>query len=58
MMWTLIGVSLLLWLGWDLYSGEVWLHRAFLREQEPLGYWLGMALWLGVALSCLLSDWR
>ncbi|OUR93234.1 hypothetical protein A9Q81_15345 [Gammaproteobacteria bacterium 42_54_T18] len=48
----IVGGFLLLWVLADLLSGKVYLHRAFLRSQEPLSYWFVLALWLLVALSC------
>lgn len=48
----IIGLSLLTWVAYDLWVGEVWLHRAFYRSQEPFAYWVLMLLWLGVAISC------
>lgn len=47
-----IGVLLLTWILWDLYSGSVWLHREYHRSEEPFSYWLLIMLWLGVAISC------
>jgi len=53
MAWTtLLGIALLLWVGWDLLNGSVWLHREFQRAEEPVAYWLTLLLWLAVALSC------
>ncbi len=48
----IVGGFLILWVLADLISGKVYLHRAFLRNQEPLGYWLIVTVWLLVALSC------
>ncbi|MCL6414360.1 hypothetical protein MIB92_01735 [Aestuariirhabdus sp. Z084] len=47
-----LGVILLLWVTYDLFSGSAWLHRKFYRAQEPLAYWSTMLLWLLVAASC------
>lgn len=47
-----LGFGLLLWLTRDLIAGDVYLHRQFERVYEPTGYWLGIALWLIVAVSC------
>ena len=49
---TVFGIMLLVWVAYDLYAGEVWLHRSFKRKVEPLGYWLTIGLWFLVALSC------
>ncbi len=48
----IVGGFLLLWVLADLLSGKVYLHRAFFRSEEPLGYWSILACWLLVALSC------
>ncbi|WP_165840153.1 hypothetical protein [Motiliproteus coralliicola] len=53
MPWTYyLGITLLLWVLWDLFSGSVWLHREYRRTHEPFGYWLTMLLWTLVAVSC------
>ena len=49
---TFLGFLLLGWVILDLFTGTVWLHRAFRRSEEPVGYWLIMGLWLLGALSC------
>ncbi len=49
---VIVGGVLMLWVLADLISGKVYLHRAFLRSQEPLSYWLIVTVWLLVALSC------
>ena len=49
---SIIGIILLLWVAWDLFSGKAWLHREFIRANEPGAYWSTMLLWLLVALSC------
>ncbi|GGK72405.1 hypothetical protein [Amphritea balenae] len=48
----ILGIALLLWVAYDLFSGSVWLHREFKRAQEPGAYWGTMLLWLLVAISC------
>lgn len=52
MLTTIIGVVLLLWVAWDLFSGKVWLHREIDRSEEPLAYWSTLLVWLAVAVSC------
>lgn len=53
MAWTaILGIVLLIWLAWDLFSGSVWLHREIYREEEPFSYWSVMIIWLVVAVSC------
>lgn len=51
-MMQILGVALLGWVLWDLFTGRVWLHRAYDRSAEPFGYWAGMGLWSLVAASC------
>ena len=48
---TVIGIALLAWVACDLFTGRVWLHRAYDRATEPGAYWGVMALWLVVGLS-------
>ncbi|MET1412717.1 hypothetical protein ABVF61_10645 [Roseibium sp. HPY-6] len=50
---TILGIMLLVWVAYDLYAGEVWLHRSFKRKTEPVGYWLTISGWFLVALSSL-----
>ena len=52
----MIGSGLLLWLAFDLYSGTVWLHREYSRQEEPAAYWGLVMLWLLVALSCFVWE--
>ena len=56
MNWTTwLGIALLAWVAWvawDLLAGSVWLHREYRRASEPVAYWLLMAIWTLVALSC------
>lgn len=51
-MMQILGVALVGWVLWDLFTGRVWLHRAYDRSAEPFGYWAGMGLWSLVAASC------
>ncbi len=46
-----IGGLLILWLLYDLYSGKVYLHRAYLFKEEPVGYFFVMLLWFAIAAS-------
>ena len=48
----ILGAALLVWLARDLVAGEVYLHRAYYRSLEPIGYWVIILLWLAVAISC------
>ncbi|MEM9336388.1 MAG: CIA30 family protein [Patescibacteria group bacterium] len=53
MFWTVIGIGLLLWVLYDLYTGEVWSYRAIKRKEEPGQYWLWTAIWFVIALTVL-----
>lgn len=52
--WLIIGILLLLWVVYDLFSGKVWLHREVERATEPTLYWFGMAAYFFLAISCVL----
>lgn len=53
MPWTsYLGIALLVWVAWDLFSGSAWLHREYQRSSEPFAYWSLMLVWLSVAVSC------
>ena len=54
--WFFIGIALILWVIYDLYSGKVLLHREIRRENEPILYWVTCLLWLAVALYVLLGS--
>ena len=47
-----LGILLLCWVAWDLFTGKAWLHREFSRQYEPAAYWGTTILWLLVAISC------
>ncbi len=49
-----LGAALVLWVIYDLFSGSAWLHREYVRAEEPVGYWLTMLLWSAVAASCFI----
>ena len=51
--WQLIGAGLFVWVLYDLFAGQTWLHRKYRRSQEPLRYWAVLSLWLVIALWCL-----
>ena len=54
-LWQVVGMLLFLWLGWDLYSGKTWLHRAIVRSEEPCLFWMSIGLWSIVALSVVVG---
>jgi hypothetical protein len=47
-----LGFALLIWLVYDLATGEVYLHRAIQSNSEPLTYWFVMLIWGVIAMSC------
>jgi len=51
--WTLVGIALLIWVGWDLFAGYTYLHRVVVRTEEPGLYWVTMAVWTIIAVWCL-----
>jgi len=53
--WGWIGLTLLLWLLFDLWSGEVYLHRKVTLSEEPGLYWLTILIWSAVAGSCFIA---
>jgi len=52
-LWHLVGVALLLWVGYDLVMGYTYSYRLVLRSAEPLHYWLTLLVWLAVACATL-----
>lgn len=55
--WLLIGAGLILWAIYDLFTGQVWLHRKFIRKEEPWAYWTTWTIWAIVALTVFLGSW-
>ena len=53
--WPVVGVLLLLWVGWDLYAGYTLLHEVVYKAQQPELYWTGIVVWSGAAISCFYS---
>lgn len=51
--WHLVGLALVVWVGYDLVMGYTYSYRAVLRSEEPLHYWLTMCLWAVVAAGTL-----
>ncbi|HBR99322.1 MAG TPA: hypothetical protein DD979_18385 [Gammaproteobacteria bacterium] len=54
-LWQWVGVALVVWLAWDLYQGSTWIHRAVFRRQEPVLYWVLMAVWAMIAVMLLFN---
>lgn len=50
--WLLVGYALIAWITYDLIKGEVWLHRKVTRSDEPVLYWLGIAVYTIFAITC------
>jgi hypothetical protein len=48
-LWQLVGIGLVLWVGYDLVMGYTYSYRLVLRDQEPLHYWLTILLWAAIA---------
>lgn len=53
--WTIIGVLILLWVGYDVYTGTVWVHRELSRASEPILYWFWITVYSFLGLSCFIS---
>lgn len=53
--WSLVGVLLLAWVGWDLYAGYTILWDVVYREVEPTKYWMVLGGWTVLAISCFFS---
>lgn len=51
--WFYIGIVLFIWAVYDLFTGEVWLHRAVHRDSEPGMYWSLIIVWFLIAFWCL-----
>ena len=52
-LWHLIGIGLVLWVAYDLFMGYSYSYRLVQRADEPLYYWLTVALWSLVAVATL-----
>jgi len=53
--WTLVGIALLAWVGWDLYAGYTLAWGLIYRAEAPVAYWSVLLVWLGLALSCFVT---
>lgn len=54
--WLYIGIALILWVIYDLFTGKVWLHREINREYESALYWSTWLLWATVAIIVTLGS--
>lgn len=51
-----VGIGLVIWLLYDLFTGAVYLHREIERDSEPGLYWFSIVLWGAVAASCFIYE--
>lgn len=51
--WLIVGVLLIVWVLYDLFSGTVWSYRKIYRKYEPGLYWLFILIWTALAMACL-----
>lgn len=54
MIWLIIGIVLLIWAVYDLFSGTVWSYRKIYRSEEPEAYWITLIVWFVLAFSCII----
>ncbi len=54
--WRIVGVSLLAWVVWGLYEGYTFLYDMIYKSADPVMYWIGLALWTALGLSCFFSS--
>ena len=53
--WTYVGIALFAWVAWDLYAGYTLTWATVYRESDPTTYWIALAGWTGLAISCFFS---
>lgn len=53
--WPVIGVALLVWVGYDIYAGYTVLTDVIFRATDPNLYWGVVSLWGGLGISCFFS---
>lgn len=53
--WTYVGIALFAWVGWDLYAGYTMTWEMVYRHEDPVTYWIALAVWTGLAVSCFFS---
>jgi len=51
--WNYVGIGLLLWAAWDIFNGVTYVWGAIYRKESPLLYWLVVAIWISLGVSCL-----
>lgn len=50
-MWQVLSILLIIWVIYDLFTGEVWSYYRIKRSEEPGKYWFFMLVWAVVALG-------
>jgi len=48
--WLYVGIALLIWDVYEIITGSTWIHRKVRRADEPLLYWILIAIWAILAL--------
>ena len=48
--WLIVGIALLIWDIYEIFTGSTYLHRKVTRAAEPLFYWILVAVWGILAL--------
>ena len=52
--WFILGICLLIWTLWDLYTGKSWfITKMYIRKIQPVMYWVSWSVWFIVALFVL-----
>lgn len=52
--WLYIGIGLLLWVLWDLYSGRVvFIYQVLNRKTDPIKYWAVWSVWFIIAIGVI-----
>ena len=51
--WLVVGIALLAWDIYEIYTGSTWIHRKVTRAKEPALYWVLIAIWTVLALWAL-----
>ncbi len=56
-MWLVISVLLVLWVVYDIITGEVWSYYKISRKEEPGKYWLFIFTWSVIAATSLYASY-
>ena len=54
MVWRIVGIGVLAWVAYDLYTGYTLLWDVVHRDQDPTLYWTLMGIWTALGVYCLL----